>query len=163
LAGRLVETYGERLVIEGLPWENLTCDLFFPQPEVLANADLTSIGITRSRASAITSLAAAVAQDSQILMNFQNLDDAVQKLSKLPGIGEWTAQYIAMRALREPDAFPATDLGLLRAMEKLGHPVTKTQLLDISQAWRPWRAYAAMFLWSSLDSTLLSMQEELSA
>jgi AraC family transcriptional regulator of adaptative response / DNA-3-methyladenine glycosylase II len=163
LAGRLVEAYGERLVIEGVPWEESNLRFVFPQPEVLANADLTSIGITRSRAFAITSLAAAVVQDNQILTNFQNLDDAVQKLSKLPGIGEWTAQYIAMRALREPDAFPSTDLGLLRAMEKLGHPVTKTQLLDISQAWRPWRAYAAMFLWLSLDSSLLPLQEELSA
>ena len=163
LAGRLVEAYGERLVIEGMSGKESDLRFVFPQPEILANADLTSIGITRSRAFAITSLATAVAQDSQILTNFQNLDDAVQKLSKLPGIGEWTAQYIAMRALREPDSFPATDLGLLRAMEKLGHPVTKTQLLDVSQAWRPWCAYAAMFLWSSLDSTLLSMQEELSA
>jgi AraC family transcriptional regulator of adaptative response / DNA-3-methyladenine glycosylase II len=106
LAGRLVETYGERLVIEGMSGKESDLRFVFPQPEILANADLTSIGITRSRAFAITSLATAVAQDSQILTNFQNLDDAVQKLSKLPGIGEWTAQYIAMRALREPDAFP---------------------------------------------------------
>lgn len=162
LAGRLVETYGERLMIEGMPWVESDLRFVFPRPEVLASADLTALGITRPRAFAITSLAAVVAQDSQILTNFQNLDNAVQKLSKLPGIGEWTAQYVAMRALREPDAFPATDLGLLRAMEKLGHPVTKAELLEVSQAWRPWRAYAAMFLWSSLNSTLLPMQSELS-
>jgi AraC family transcriptional regulator of adaptative response / DNA-3-methyladenine glycosylase II len=68
-----------------------------------------------------------------------------------------------MRALREPDAFPATDLGLLRAMENLGHPVTRSELLKLSQAWRPWRAYAAMFLWSSLDSTPILIKEKLLA
>jgi AraC family transcriptional regulator of adaptative response / DNA-3-methyladenine glycosylase II len=85
------------------------------------------------------------------LTHFQTLDEAVQTLCQLPGIGEWTANYIAIRALREPDAFPATDLGLLRAMELLAHPVTKAQFIERSQAWRPWRAYAAMHLWASLD------------
>jgi AraC family transcriptional regulator of adaptative response / DNA-3-methyladenine glycosylase II len=153
LAGRLVETYGEPLVIEGMPQKESDLRFVFPRPEVLANADLTALGITRPRAFAISSLATVVAQDRHIL-TFPNLEDAVQKLSKLPGIGEWTAQYIAMRALREPDAFPASDLGLLRAMENLGHPMRKSELFKVSQAWRPWRAYAAMFLWSSLDLNL---------
>ncbi len=163
LAGRLVEAYGERLVIEGMSPKESELRFVFPRPEVLADADLTALGITRPRALAIASLAAVVVRDRHILTNFQNLDDAVQKLSKFPGIGEWTAQYIAMRALREPDAFPATDLGLLRAMENLGHPVTRSELLKLSQAWRPWRAYAAMFLWSSLDSTPILIKEKLLA
>jgi len=162
LAGRLVETYGERLVIEGVPWVDSDLRFVFPRPETLAAADLTSLGIPRARAFSITSLAAVVAQDSQFLNRFQSLEDAVHQLSQLPGIGEWTAQYIAMRALREPDAFPAADLGLLRAMKQLGYVATKADLLAIAQSWRPWRAYAAMFLWLSLDSTL-SMQEKLSA
>ena len=160
LAGRLVETYGERLVIEGMPWVDSDLRFVFPPPETLAVADLTSLGIPRSRAFAITSLATTVAQDDQFLTNFHSLEDAVHTLSQLPGIREWTAQYIAMRALREPDAFPATDLGLLRSMKQLGHSVTKAELLALAQSWRPWRAYAAMFLWSSLDSTF-STQEKL--
>jgi AraC family transcriptional regulator, regulatory protein of adaptative response / DNA-3-methyladenine glycosylase II len=70
-------------------------------------------------------------------------------LCKLPGIGEWTANYIAMRSLREPDAFPTSDLGLLRAMEKREQPMTKARLVELSEAWRPWRAYVAMYLWSA--------------
>ncbi len=158
LAGRLVKAYGEPLVIEGISWTVPDLRFVFPRPEVLAEADLTKLGITRPRALAIASLAAAVAQDNHLLNHFQNLEDAIQMLCQLPGIGEWTAHYIAMRALREPDAFPATDLALLRSMEKLGHPVTKAQLLETSQTWRPWRAYGAMYLWS-LDSTIRPMKE----
>ncbi|HEX7759391.1 MAG TPA: 3-methyladenine DNA glycosylase 2, partial [Caulobacteraceae bacterium] len=78
------------------------------------------------------------------------LDDAIARLRALPGIGEWTAQYIALRALREPDAFPAADIGLLRALED-GNGVrpTPAQLLVLSERWRPWRAYAAQHLWAS--------------
>ena len=154
LANRLVATYGTPFAPEQassstpspphLRW-------IYPTPETLANADLTSIGVTRSRALAISSLAATVAKDADLLTSSQGLDDAVQRLSACRGIGEWTAHYIAMRALREPDAFPATDGGLLRAMKRLGHAVTPRQLQDLSQAWRPWRAYAAMALWHSLD------------
>lgn len=162
LAGRVVETYGEPLAIPGTLWTDTDLRFVFPRPEVLAEADLTKLGITRPRAKAITTLAATVAQNPQFLTHFQSLDDAVQTLCQLPGIGEWTAHYIAMRALREPDAFPAIDLGLIRAMEALGHPVTKAQFVERSQAWRPWRAYAAMHLWS-LDSNLLQRKEVLSA
>jgi AraC family transcriptional regulator of adaptative response / DNA-3-methyladenine glycosylase II len=160
LAGRLVETYGEPLALEGISWGE-ALRFVFPRPEVLATADLSSLGIPRPRAFAIASLAAAVAQDPDLLQPCQNLEDTVQKLCKLPGIGEWTAQYIAMRALREPDAFPATDLGLLRSIEKLGYPMTKAQFSETAQAWRPWRAYAAMYLWSV--AAIPAAQKELSA
>jgi AraC family transcriptional regulator of adaptative response / DNA-3-methyladenine glycosylase II len=71
-------------------------------------------------------------------------------LCALPGIGEWTAQYIALRALHEPDAFPASDVGLLRAMDDhLGRRATAEELLTIAQGWRPWRAYAAQHLWTA--------------
>jgi AraC family transcriptional regulator, regulatory protein of adaptative response / DNA-3-methyladenine glycosylase II len=145
LAGRLVATYGE-------PWQlaeaNASLRFVFPRPEVLATADLTTLGITQSRAKAIAALATATAQDPQFFSQFHSLEDAVHRLCQLPGIGEWTAHYIAMRALREPDAFPTGDLGLLRSMAAIGYPVTKAQLAEQSQAWRPWRGYAALHLWS---------------
>jgi AraC family transcriptional regulator of adaptative response / DNA-3-methyladenine glycosylase II len=162
LAARLVETYGEPLVLAGTPSTDADLRFVFPRPEVLAEADLTTLGITRPRAKAIATLATAVAENPQLLTHFQTLDDAIHTLCQLPGIGEWTAHYIAMRALREPDAFPATDLGLLRAMNALGQPVTKSQFMELSQAWRPWRGYAAMHLWS-LDANLLPQKEALSA
>jgi 3-methyladenine DNA glycosylase/8-oxoguanine DNA glycosylase len=77
------------------------------------------------------------------------LDDAVIQLCKLPGIGEWTAHYIAMRSLREPDAFPAGDLALLRSISKHDPLMTKAKLAQRAETWRPWRAYAAMYLWSA--------------
>jgi AraC family transcriptional regulator of adaptative response / DNA-3-methyladenine glycosylase II len=158
LANRLVETYGEPLVVEGSPDLVPELRFVFPTADVLAKADLTQLGIPRARAHAIAVLAATVAGDRHYLNRFQDLDDAVRQLCQLPGIGEWTAHYIAMRALREPDAFPATDLGLLRAMERIEQPLSKAKLLDIAQAWRPWRAYAAMYLWS-LDSTVVLTTE----
>ena len=70
----------------------------------------------------------------------------------MPGIGEWTAQYIAMRALREPDAFPASDLGLRRALGARGALASVAEVQQRAQAWRPWRAYAAVHLWTGLAS-----------
>ena len=158
LANRLVETYGEPLVVEGAPDLAPELRFVFPTPEVLAKTDLTQLGIPRARARAVAMLAATVVGDRHYLNRFQDLDDAVRQLCQLPGIGEWTAHYIAMRALREPDAFPATDLGLLRVMERIEQPLSKAKLLDIAQAWRPWRAYAAMYLWS-LDSAMVLTTE----
>jgi AraC family transcriptional regulator of adaptative response / DNA-3-methyladenine glycosylase II len=104
----------------------------------------------RARATAISALAAAAAADARLFHRQQDLDAAVARLKALPGIGEWTAQYIAMRALREPDAFPAADLGLLRAMAGAdGVRPTPAALLARAEAWRPWRAYAAQHLWTS--------------
>lgn len=143
LARRLVATYGE---LTTQPNANLYRT--FPSPIVLATADLTQIGVTKPRAKAISSLAAAIDLDPTLLQLHQGLEDTVERLCELPGVGPWTAQYIAMRALGEPDAFPATDLALVRAMNKLGEPMTKELLTARSQAWRPWRAYAAMYLWS---------------
>src|SRR5690606_20608441 len=82
-----------------------------------------------------------------LLRPFETLEATVAKLEALPGIGPWTAHYIAMRALREPDAFPASDLGLLRAMATPEGRPTPAQLLARAEAWRPWRAYAAIRLW----------------
>jgi AraC family transcriptional regulator of adaptative response / DNA-3-methyladenine glycosylase II len=76
------------------------------------------------------------------------LEDAVARLSTLPGVGAWTAHYIAMRALAEPDAFPSADLGLRRAAANGKGPLAAMALARMAEAWRPWRAYAAVHLWS---------------
>jgi AraC family transcriptional regulator of adaptative response / DNA-3-methyladenine glycosylase II len=104
----------------------------------------------RARAQAATSLATALAADPAIFSPGASLEAAITKLRALPGIGEWTAQYIAMRELREPDAFPAADIGLMRAMAGAdGRRPTPSELLTLAERWRPWRAYAALHLWAS--------------
>jgi AraC family transcriptional regulator of adaptative response / DNA-3-methyladenine glycosylase II len=116
----------------------------------LAKADLSALGVPKQRAAALSALAAAVLADPQIFGARGNLEDAIVRLRALPGVGEWTAQYIAMRELREPDAFPAADIGLMRAMSDAdGHRPGPRELLARAERWRPWRAYAAHHLWAS--------------
>jgi len=143
LCGRLVERFGtaSRLCCDGL-------DFLFPTPAVLAGADLTAIGLPRTRAATIAAISAAVDSGDLDLETPRDLDRSLVQLTAFPGIGEWTAQYIAMRALREPDAFPASDLGLRRALGRNGAPLREGRLAAIAEGWRPWRAYAAMLLWS---------------
>ena len=149
LAGRLVANWGVPLEVDDTPSaEESRLSHVFPTPEVLAEADLAGIGLPRKRALAISGLAAAVAADPLLLEPGVTLEEGVAKLSALAGVGEWTAQYIAMRALREPDAFPCGDLGLRKALAAAGaRPATDRALRDAAEAWRPWRAYAAMALW----------------
>jgi AraC family transcriptional regulator, regulatory protein of adaptative response / DNA-3-methyladenine glycosylase II len=145
LTGRLVAAHGERLAE---PDGDLTH--VFPQPEALAAADLTSLGMPRSRAATLSAVAAAVLADTHLFDATSGLDDAVRRLRSIRGVGEWTAQYIALRQLREPDAFPAADIGLTRAIasrERRGYSIS--ELLDRANTWRPWRAYAAQHLWAS--------------
>jgi len=116
----------------------------------MAGADLAGLGMPRARAMAVTSLASAIAADPAIFSRSASLEETVAKLRSLPGIGEWTAQYIAMRELREPDAFPAADIGLLRAMaDANGLRPSPAALLSRAERWRPWRAYAAQHLWAA--------------
>ena len=148
LAGMLVATYGERLPASTPRLDALTH--VFPRPERLADVDLSKLGMPRARAAALASLAAAVAADPAVLGAGRSLADCVTRLRALPGVGEWTAQYIAMRELREPDAFPAADVGLMRAMADAdGRRPTARELLARAERWRPWRAYAAQHLWAS--------------
>ncbi len=156
LAGKLVAAYGEPLT-EGVSGPVPGLSAVFPHPEVLASADLTHLGMPRARAGSISALAAAAAANPELFARDQDLATAIARLKALPGIGEWTAQYIAMRALREPDAFPAADIGLLRAMTGVGgvRP-TPAALLARAEAWRPWRAYAAQHLWTSDGSSMVA-------
>jgi AraC family transcriptional regulator, regulatory protein of adaptative response / DNA-3-methyladenine glycosylase II len=121
----------------------------FPGPERLATATLERVGLPRARAAAVAALARGVLADPSLLRPAAELDSTVDRLAALPGIGPWTAQYVAMRAFREPDAFPASDLGLLRAMARGGARPTPAELARRAERWRPWRAYAAEHLWNS--------------
>jgi AraC family transcriptional regulator of adaptative response / DNA-3-methyladenine glycosylase II len=148
LAGKLVAAYGTPLNVDAEPGVPLTH--VFPRPERLADVDLASLGMPRARARALSSIAAAVVADPQIFGTTRTLDDAIAQLRALDGIGEWTAHYIAMRAMREPDAFPAADVALLRALADAdGHRPTPRDLLARAEHWRPWRAYAAQHLWAA--------------
>jgi len=147
LAGKLVERHGRRLAVAGAP-ASLTHA--FPTPEALAGADIAALGMPRARAAALAGLPAAVAAEPGFFGASADLDAAIARLCALNGIGAWTAQYIAMRALREPDAFPAADIGLLRALADAdGKRPSPAELLRRAEAWRPWRAYAAIHLWAS--------------
>jgi AraC family transcriptional regulator, regulatory protein of adaptative response / DNA-3-methyladenine glycosylase II len=147
LLGKLVLAHGMLLPEEMRGIDGLTH--VFPSPAQLAGADL-QLGMPRARVAAVTSLAKALAADPAIFSPGASLEAAITKLRALPGIGEWTAQYIAMRELREPDAFPAADIGLMRALAMPdGRRPTSSQLLALAERWRPWRAYAALHLWAS--------------
>jgi AraC family transcriptional regulator of adaptative response / DNA-3-methyladenine glycosylase II len=141
LAGRMVETFGRPFATA----KGLTH--LFPTPEVLANAGLAriaNIGLPKARAETILTVARSVAEGKISFESVMDADVFLARLCEIPGIGKWTAQYVAMRALGEPDAFPSSDLGLLRALE-LG---SYRELERRAEAWRPWRAYAAMYLWN---------------
>jgi AraC family transcriptional regulator of adaptative response / DNA-3-methyladenine glycosylase II len=106
----------------------------------------------RARALALNSIAQRFVATPRVLNGSESLEEAVSLLRGFPGIGEWTAQYIAMRELREPDAFPVADVGLMRAVQNAtGHRPGAVELLRMAERWRPWRAYAAAHLWASLN------------
>ncbi|MDB5605403.1 MAG: helix-turn-helix protein [Bradyrhizobium sp.] len=148
LLGKLVLAHGARLPAAAKDVEGLSH--LFPSPTRIARADLALLGMPGARAMAVTSLAAAISADPTIFNRGASLEEAIATLRSLPGIGEWTAQYIAMRELREPDAFPAADIGLLRAMATAdGRRPSPTELLSRAERWRPWRAYAALHLWAA--------------
>jgi len=145
LAGRLAAAYGERLDFGA----DRDLERLFPTAERLAGADLAEIGLPKARAGAIRALAQAVCDGRVSFDSALGADALARALTQLPGIGGWTAQYVAMRALHEPDAFPADDLGLLRAAENLGLAKSPKELSASAEVWRPWRAYAAIHLWHS--------------
>ncbi len=156
LAGKLVAAYGEPLPPAGHFMPGLTT--LFPHPGRLVGAELAKLGIPGARAVALSGLAAAAASQPRLFHPDGDLDAAVARLRALPGIGPWTAQYIAMRALRDPDAFPAADIGLLRATAGAdGVRPTAAALLSRAEKWRPWRAYAAQHLWTSGAATVDSI------
>jgi AraC family transcriptional regulator, regulatory protein of adaptative response / DNA-3-methyladenine glycosylase II len=148
LLGKLVHAFGDPLPAAMRESEGLSH--LFPSTARIAKANLATLGMPNARAMAATSLAQAIVADPAIFSRAASLEEAIVKLRSLPGIGEWTAQYIAMRELREPDAFPAADVGLLRAMANGdGRRPSPSELLSRAERWRPWRAYAALHLWAA--------------
>jgi len=155
LSGRLAKRYGEKITVAVPGIEDaLAPNLMFPRAEKLLRARLGDLGIIRSRADTIRRVAKATAAGE---INFDPAQDVVEfcrSLVAIKGIGEWTAQYIAMRALKNPDAFPHSDLGLLRAFDAPGRDRMKpAELKARAESWRPWRAYAALLLWSSDENS----------
>jgi AraC family transcriptional regulator of adaptative response / DNA-3-methyladenine glycosylase II len=145
VAGRFAAAFGEPLAT---PFASL--HRIFPAAERIAELPygrIARLGMPGARARSVLALARAVADGELELMPNADIDATLEKLRTLPGVGEWTAQYIAMRALAWPDAFPHTDLGVMKALgERNAHRV-----LAAAEAWRPWRAYAVMHLWNSLE------------
>jgi DNA-3-methyladenine glycosylase II len=126
--------------------------LLFPLPRAVAEADLTSIGMPGKRIAALKGVARAIAEKS---IPFSDTCDPIagvkDSLLELPGIGPWTVEYFALRALRDPDAWPGTDLVLRRALVAgtTSRPPSLAELLQLTTRWRPWRAYAAVHLWNA--------------
>jgi AraC family transcriptional regulator of adaptative response / DNA-3-methyladenine glycosylase II len=148
LAAKLVAGYGELAPLSATGDARLTHT--FPRPERLANEEVR-LGMPGARARAISALATAVSADPKLLGIGRSLEEAIVRLRALPGIGEWTARYIALRGMREPDAFPAADVGLMRALANEAgiRPNAAELLARRAEAWRPWRAYAAQNLWAA--------------
>jgi len=119
----------------------------FPSAEALVDADLTAIGLTRARAATINAMARALLDGRVDFRGERTLEDFTARWVALPGIGPWTANYMAMRALGHPDAFPADDLVLQKAVPTDGSRMTAKALTARAEAWRPWRAYAVIQLW----------------
>lgn len=142
LSTRLVETWGTSIVLEDGSHARI-----FPTPSALTEASLQSIGLTAARASTLRALADATHSRRVDLETAQPLAVFVRELCELPGIGPWTAHYVAMRCLHHPDAFPASDL-VVRQQLGGASPVSTAQAEALSEAWRPWRAYAVMHLWN---------------
>ncbi|HKZ74309.1 MAG TPA: AlkA N-terminal domain-containing protein, partial [Steroidobacteraceae bacterium] len=145
VAGR---TFAARLVARaGTPIEDGDDGLthLFPSPAALAAANLDDLGLTGARVAALRALARAVNEASLDLR--APVEETVAALAALPGFGDWTAQYVALRALGEPDAFPSADLVLRRVAGAAGAPLSARALAARAEAWRPWRGYATVHLW----------------
>ncbi|MBB3602722.1 AraC family transcriptional regulator of adaptative response / DNA-3-methyladenine glycosylase II [Mycolicibacterium sp. BK556] len=148
-AGRLVSAYGSPVTD---PHGGLTHT--FPSIEQLADIDPAHLAMPATRRRSLTTLIAALATGELTLNPGCDWDHARQQLQALPGIGPWTAEIVAMRGLGDPDAFPASDLGVRLAAEQLGIPAEVRALTAHSARWRPWRSYAVQHLWTTLDHSV---------
>ncbi len=143
LAGRLVQRWGQAMANPDVVTH------LFPSAACIAGADVSVIGLPKQRAATIQGLAQQFAAGSLELDTPRDLESVITTLCALPGIGPWTANYIAMRACGEPDAFPAGDLGIRHALGDA--KLSERQVTELAEVWRPWRAYAALHLWTSLS------------
>ena len=123
-------------------------DYFFPGPGEVVKTCLGDIGITQARQETITNIARGIMDKVFSLNPNQSFGDFKKEFSALKGIGEWTVNYVAMRGLGMVDSFPATDLGIIKALEKNGKRLGRKEILKMAEKWRPYRAYAALCLWN---------------
>ena len=145
---KLFDNFGDRLPAPDMAG-GLQIDRLFPTAQALKNANLASIGLTGRRREIINKLATSFAEDPLFIHPAMPFEQSMSRLLAIKGIGPWTAEYIALRALRNPDAFPASDLVLLKSAGE-----SKPKKLEArSNAWRPWRGYAALYLWNSAAQT----------
>jgi AraC family transcriptional regulator, regulatory protein of adaptative response / DNA-3-methyladenine glycosylase II len=145
LGGRLAAQYGERLE---RPLGGVTH--VFPSAHALADSGLDGLAMPASRRRGLLALVTALARRELVIDAGADRLDVRRRLLALPGIGPWTAEYIAMRALRDPDAFPSSDLGVRHALEQLGRDGRPGAAETLAEGWRPYRAYAVQHLWASL-------------
>jgi AraC family transcriptional regulator of adaptative response / DNA-3-methyladenine glycosylase II len=131
----------------------------FPCAQALAGADPEHLAMPTARGRALLALTGALAGGELVLDPGADRAQARRRLLELPGIGEWTADYIGMRALRDPDAFLATDLGVRHALEALGHDGRPVAATALAERWRPYRAYALQQLWAHLAATRRQARE----
>lgn len=150
LAGKLVALHGKPFPKGAALPAGLTH--IFPTAKQIARATDLGVGMPKSRLQTLKAVAQATVENPGLFQRSADVDQAIAKLTAIPGIGDWTAQYVAMRILREVDAFPASDIGLLRGAEAvLGESLTPKSLAVRAEAWRPWRAYAAQHLWAAVQ------------
>jgi len=147
LAGRLVSAYGQRLQS---PLGTVTH--VFPTAAALSDADPEHLAMPAARRRALLGLVTRLAVGDLTLDGGADRDDARRRLLAVPGIGPWTAAYVAMRALRDPDALLGTDLGVRHALEQMGHDGRPAAVERLAERWRPYRSYAVQHLWASLAS-----------
>ena len=148
LAGRLTAAHGDALE---RPLGAVTH--VFPSAVALADADPATLAMPVARRRALLGLTAALANDELVIDAGADRTQTRERLLALPGIGPWTAEYIAMRALRDPDAFLPSDLGVRHALEQLGQDSEPASITKLAERWRPYRAYAVQHLWASLPAT----------
>ena len=148
LAGRLVARYGEPIPAAYLNHPSLTH--VFPSAKTLAAGEPIDLNMPAARQTSLQALAEAAVSDPNLFRPFGTIEEAIARFRSIRGVGEWTAQYIALRALREMDAFPASDAGLLRGATLINvFQPSPRSLLSRAELWRPWRAYAAQHLWAA--------------
>ncbi len=145
-AGRLVTAYGQPVHD---PEGTLTHT--FPSVEQLAEIDPVHLAVPKARQRTLSALIAGLSDGTVVLDAGSDWNSARTQLLALPGVGPWTAEVIAMRGLGDPDAFPASDLGLQLAAKQLGLPTNQRKLIEHSAHWRPWRSYATQHLWTTLE------------
>jgi AraC family transcriptional regulator of adaptative response / DNA-3-methyladenine glycosylase II len=151
LANRISEKYGEKAPEN--PWQ---IAVQFPTPKLLKNVDYADIGLTKTRIQTLQNWVnyyiAAQLSDHNIFKNYAQVEQLEQALISIKGIGPWTANYLAMRGLSDPDAFPSADLGIIKALKSTSqNKPNNKEILTMAEQWRPWRSYAALYLWHSLS------------